>query len=468
MLHDIAKIIDGQRDGGPRLVELGKIKIGGLGAARPTQGGGSFRLPMKFDHFIITHCHRAAASNGSSKGDLAINRSLMDELLAQYPSPDGKLRRIPIRLLSDDLDEVMRAAFCWYGRKSCGARSDGQTVTWFHDPKTMQPLNPPRVEAFTPAILEMRDSRGLMFKLHTIVDVVIASKAATLGGVYRFRTTSRITFDQLRASLAHIQTLAGGVLTGLPLVLVVREVDVAPEGKPTKVPVVHVEVAAGDLAEVRRLAVEQAKQEALFHEQVAKAREALRLCLPGPGEEREAEARSVAEEFHPEAAPPEAAPQRHAVLDGDAPAPVDSVIDTTQDEEPPVPAPWDDMPTDVANEPANEPVAESQVVGSERQPEQDGDEVEEQAQAQAEVEAWINKHSETLPLFTSAVEGVAERDGIDKASCVAALTSLKLKSDIASARRMARTQRRIILRAMHEGRLDWSTGAIQSVEVEQV
>src|SRR5687768_3771278 len=62
----------------PRLCELGKIKIGGLGEARQKQGGGTWRLPRKDDHFTITTLYRDA------RGDLLPDKELMDQLLDEF------------------------------------------------------------------------------------------------------------------------------------------------------------------------------------------------------------------------------------------------------------------------------------------------------------------------------------------------------------------------------------------------
>lgn len=43
--------------------ELGKIKIGGKGAERTSAGGKGFRLPVKFDHFVVTTRHRGKDEN---------------------------------------------------------------------------------------------------------------------------------------------------------------------------------------------------------------------------------------------------------------------------------------------------------------------------------------------------------------------------------------------------------------------
>jgi len=40
--------------GGPRLAEVGKIKIGGKGKKVTSKKGAQFRVPEKYDHFVIT------------------------------------------------------------------------------------------------------------------------------------------------------------------------------------------------------------------------------------------------------------------------------------------------------------------------------------------------------------------------------------------------------------------------------
>src|SRR5579885_1550416 len=124
----------------PRLTELGKIKIGGLGEVRRTQEGREWRLPRKDSFFTVTTLQR------TDKGDLAVDRALMDELVAAYGDTDGKLRQLPIVVLSDDPEEILQASWCWYAGKRCYARSDGRTVVWFGDPKTMKAIKEPREE----------------------------------------------------------------------------------------------------------------------------------------------------------------------------------------------------------------------------------------------------------------------------------------------------------------------------------
>ena len=84
----------------PALAEGGKIKIGGLGEPRQSKKGGTYRLPVKLDHFLITKTNRVS---DDPNADLEPDTELMAALPADR---DGKLRAIPIILHSDEIDEV--------------------------------------------------------------------------------------------------------------------------------------------------------------------------------------------------------------------------------------------------------------------------------------------------------------------------------------------------------------------------
>ena len=84
--------------------------------------GGTYRLPRKDDHFTVTTLHR------DKDGALIPDKALMAEL-AQYADPDGKIRQLPVCLLSDDLEDVIQTAWVWYVGKKVAARSDGVTLT---------------------------------------------------------------------------------------------------------------------------------------------------------------------------------------------------------------------------------------------------------------------------------------------------------------------------------------------------
>jgi hypothetical protein len=280
-----------------RLTELGKIKIGGLSkkVLKAQKTGKEWRPPEKYDHFVITTMQRDAS------GDLIIDTKLMDELIATHGDDDGKLRTLPIRLLSDDIEDVMQSAFVWYRGKSPGARGDGKTVTWFASPQDNLPYDPPVEEPWGPELLNMKLPNGsAVFKVHTNLSCVIASKNSRWGGVYKFRTTSLISLTQLHGSLLHLSSLTGGILMGMPLMLVLRPVKVNPDGKPSTAYVVHVELRGEDLQQLQSQAVEMAKFKLAHISQIQATQKQYRRLLEGPGNEAPEEAEDINAEFSPD------------------------------------------------------------------------------------------------------------------------------------------------------------------------
>lgn len=280
----------------PRTIELGKIKIGGLGESRQKQGGGTWRLPVKHDHFTVTTLHR------DQQGGLIEDADLMDSLAAQHADSDGKLRQLPIAVLSNDIEDIVKASYVRYVGKRLAAKSDGkELVEFFRDGKW---LAEPITRAWEPRYAAATDEKGnRIIKLHTTFNCVIASEHAKWGGYYKLRTTSEITAAQLVGSLLEIKALTGGVLRGLPLRLVVRPLQVSPEGKTTTVYIVHCELVGRDLKEIQQIALERARFELANAKQLDAAQREYRKLLAAPGERETAQEQAeVAEEFHPEAA----------------------------------------------------------------------------------------------------------------------------------------------------------------------
>jgi Recombination directionality factor-like len=295
-LQNIVEIVS---PAGPMLIELGKIKIGAKQKqVRTSAGGVGWRAPEKHDHFTITTMNR------DTTGDLVTDKNLMDQLIAEFGDPDGKLRQIPVRMLSDDLDEVLQAGFVWYGGKSVGARSDGKVVTWLfdHHPQRFgQKLAKPVEEKWSDEFLKLKSPKGgPLFKLHATLNCVIAARQAKFGGVYKFRTTSVISFRQLYGSLLHVSNLTGGILAGMPLVLVLRPIQVSPGGKVSTVYVVHAELRGADLGELQQQALLISQSRVKQFEQVQENRRAYQKLLMAPGTESAAEAAEIADEFVPD------------------------------------------------------------------------------------------------------------------------------------------------------------------------
>lgn len=287
MLSDLIK---------PRVCELGKIKIGGLGEERAkSSGSGTYRMPEKHDCFTVTTLHRDA------KGDLIPDAELMASL-KDMADPDGKLRQLPISLLSNDLEDVMQAAYVWYQGKRLAGRGDGKTLTKFFDLGRQQWLPTPDVRPWKPEYADLTGPDGKkLFKLHVTLNCVIAAPSARWGGVYKFRSTSQITAEGLYGSFTQLRLLTGGQLRGLPLRLVVRPIQVSPEGKPITVYVVHAELRGPDLQAIQTLALERAKHEIDNAKQLGELQQQYRALLAAPGDrESEEEQAEVAAEFHPD------------------------------------------------------------------------------------------------------------------------------------------------------------------------
>ena len=305
------KILESLR---PTLAELGKIKIGGKGEERPTKSGGKFRLPEKHSYFTITGTDRDSA------GDLKVDEALMKRLLEKHgvdvtedkkgtgKTTTRRLREIPIALLSDAIEEVLQASYCFYDGRSMVARCDGETCVWYRDAKG-NPIPEGKAIPCNKEHEKLGQDNKPRFKLHAKFLCTIADGDARWGGVYVLRTTSKISLEQLFGTLQHIKALTSGILAGLPLRLVVRGIEVAPEGKSSTVYVVHVELRGADLNAVQQQALQMAQVRLRNAKELASVGQQYRALLSAPGENEDAEEQAdVAEEFHPETAQAAAAP----------------------------------------------------------------------------------------------------------------------------------------------------------------
>lgn len=316
----------------PRVTELGKIKIGCKGEERGAPDN-RWRLPMKIDHFLITTMNR------DKGGQLIVDTALMEQLARDgYADDDGKIRRIPIQLLSDDLEDVMQAAYVYYRGKKCAMRSDGKTETWFVNPKKLDDwLKVPVERPFSPETPKWADAKGNpLVKLHTTLNVVIRSAGSKFGGVHRFRTTSRISAEQLYGCMTHLTHLTGGVLAGLPLEMVVRPMQVSPDGKTTTVYVVHVQLAGPDIKQIQQQALDQMKFRLTYQREMGKSLIEYKRLLASPGHESDPrEVADVNEEFQPETVTERVEPDvSDPLMDADG----------EQPEAPPAPEPEQDAP----------------------------------------------------------------------------------------------------------------------------
>lgn len=292
----------------PRLNELGKIKIGGKNPTPRTAGSGrTWYAPDKYDHFVITTGRREAAG-----AENYIVDSVLMESLAQHADPDGKLRQLPIALLSNNIDDVLHVRYEAYEGTRLAAHSDGVTLTKLYDRQSRTWLDQPQSLPWKPEFAELMNGNAKLFKLHAKFFCVLGASEARWGGVYVYRTTSVISANQLYSSLVQVSQLTGGVLRGLPLRLVVRPKVVRPKvnGRETQstVHVVHVEAIGSDLHQFQAKALERARFELDARKEIAAIHRQQAQMLALSAHEDVTDAEHIRAEFFPEQDAPKTPP----------------------------------------------------------------------------------------------------------------------------------------------------------------
>lgn len=270
----------------PQLAEAGKIKIGGLGETRPTKAGGTFRMPVKYSHFVITSTMR------SDEGDLIPDTALMEQL---DRDDDDQITALPIYLHSDVIDEVFPTAYACYVGKKLHCTGDGERAVR-HELKRVnghqERTGNIKVIDCTCSYFTDEQSK-IRCKPHGTLHCSLAIPGnAVAGSVYRWRTTSMISIQRMIGSLQSIIAVAGG-LRGLPLWLKLEAVKVR-DGS-TVVYCCHVELRAKDMAEAQQLTLRAAEMRAKI--QAAPEYKAL-VQPPAHDDESDAEQAEVSEEFH--------------------------------------------------------------------------------------------------------------------------------------------------------------------------
>lgn len=274
MIHDIM----------PAFTECGKIKLGGLGDERKAKSGGTYRMPVKFDEFVVTKTYR------NNEGDLVPD----DDIMGALDKDDGKLRAIPILLHSDELEEVFPTSYARYAGKKLHCSGDGKVATRWELKEGKRTGANKQIQC--PCQFLQDRSCKPHGTLHCSIRV---EGLAVAGAIHTFRTTSIISIRRIIGSLTQIQKLAG-VLQGLPLWLVVQPVVVTPDGHPTStVYCAHIELRAADIKSAQLAAIEAAKLRKELAGEVAQMNERYRAMLKAPAEdESDEEQAAVAAEFH--------------------------------------------------------------------------------------------------------------------------------------------------------------------------
>lgn len=157
--------------------ELGKIKIGGKGAERQKQGGGSYQIPEKYDHFVVTT--RVRGQNNNFVPDEAIHAKIGEKPM--------ELRGV---LMFQTVEENFHSEMAHYaGRTKKTISCDGETQT---DPGTGVTKECARAKGGTcPCKPYSRLHLQLWDSPH-------------VGGFHVFRTTSWETTNNIQTALEEV------------------------------------------------------------------------------------------------------------------------------------------------------------------------------------------------------------------------------------------------------------------------
>lgn len=268
----------------PSLAEAGKIKIGCLGPVRKSSRGKDFRMPQKLDHFLVTSTKR------TKDGDLEHDTELMEALGPEYASEDGRIRRLPIVVHSDDIDEVFPTTLAMYSGRKLACRGDGEVATRFRIQNNRKTGETKQMECPCPYYGADTEPKC---KAHGVLNCsILAPGRGVAGSVYKWRTTSEISLNRMVASLQQIKALTGS-LTGLPLLLCIEPIVV----ETGTVYCCHVELRES-LIEAQNRLIELSRR----RQAVAVAAAPVRLSIQAPASDLESddEQADVSQEFHPE------------------------------------------------------------------------------------------------------------------------------------------------------------------------
>ena len=269
----------------PGLLEVGKIKIGIKGDLVKSKDGNEFRLPQKIDHFRIVKNERD--ENDDYILDDQIIEIIKDNPAAVY-NKDMNIIGIPIRLLYNEIDLVFPTQYVSYvaGKLSCsgngvkGTTRDGREVAC--------PCK--RLDgAYTG-----KDKCKISGTLSCIIE------GSNVGSCYKFRTTSINSARYILSSLMLIKAATGGLLSFIPLRLVInpKKTIIPATGAPTTIYVVTVEFQGG-IDQLQKKALEMGQERVSLIENMRdieiEARKIVSSDVDTDREEKE-----FAEEFFPE------------------------------------------------------------------------------------------------------------------------------------------------------------------------
>lgn len=272
----------------PSLPERGKIKIGIKGAVRKSSKGNEFQPPEKLDHFVVTGLERD--QTGNFRRDEAIHKTLGE-----------KPTEISVRLLYDDPALNFPTRYACFRGKTLWCSGDGERANrlgkdgQYHEGPCPCPRKDPG------------HTGPDKCKMNGVLSAMIDG-AGSLGGVWKFRTTSYNSIVNILSSMAFLRSLTGGALANIPLQLRVSPKPATkPDGSPVTIYMVSLEFN-GDMDALQQRAIERSKTMLNIAQIESEARRMLALAPPSVPLAGDV-ASDVVEEFYPEQAMIEAEPE---------------------------------------------------------------------------------------------------------------------------------------------------------------
>jgi hypothetical protein len=195
------------------LPEQGKIKIGGKGEEKTSRAGNKYRAPQKWDYIQVTTLER------DENGDFIVDQ----ELTKALGNGDDKPKIIgPCMFIFNEPELNFYTTYAYYVSSKCICKGNGETAHRLQDNDEIKEIecDPKKCEF----------ARGKKCKPNGILSVLFPW-SGTIGGVYKFRTTSWNSIISLKSQLEMFYTLTGGRLSGPKFNLKINKKEAMPGGK---------------------------------------------------------------------------------------------------------------------------------------------------------------------------------------------------------------------------------------------
>jgi hypothetical protein len=199
------------------LPEQGKIKIGGKGEVQKSRAGNEYQLPKKWSHIAVTTLERDESENFII--DEELTKKLGDGTLT--PKKIG-----PCMFIFNEPELNFYTTYAYYLKSKIVCKGNGETACRYLDDGI-----PKEIEC-DPKMCEF--ARDNKCKPNGILSVLFPW-SGTIGGCYKFRTTSWNSIISLKTQLEMFWTLTGGRLSGPKFNLCINSKNAMPDGKKQKI-----------------------------------------------------------------------------------------------------------------------------------------------------------------------------------------------------------------------------------------